>query len=475
MRRATWVGFAGVVVAATAAGSVHAAAPWSEPRAIGPAAPMVSRVTIDFAPGGAALLSRRVSVDLADPARDPARLATVAPDGALVEHGKTRKPLAAPPLVFGKGRVALLHQTVVSKPDARTRRLRLSLSLGSVARPAGRGRPRRLATFSPFPSDAVAGPVMAAGPRGEIAVVWMAFRGDEFGSGRFHVRLQVIRPNGRLDRLRTVASGAVVGDRNTYNVAVAFGAQRDIVVAYAVDAHASPRRSSSISVRTLRRGRRFDRARSLGSHAGLVQLEAAASRSGRTVVAWATQDGGEEANVPSVVRAAIRAPRAARFSPTRMMDPGELNERVPGRLGLAMSPGGTTVLAWSNARRAFNETTFPVRVAVAEAGQAFGPVVELAADGGVGDVAVRDDGAALVTWTDPNGYSPRATPRQTLAAFRSGQGLPFGQPELVAPSSPSLGSDRYPAAAFDPRTGRPTAVWTASTGRDVLLLATRSG
>ena len=473
MRRATWVGFAGAVVAATAAGSAHAAPPWSEPRAVGPAAPMVSRATIDFGSGGSALLSRRVTADPADPARATDRLATLTPDGTLVEHGRLRASLAAPPLVFGNGRVALLHQSVLSKPDARTRRLRLSLSVGSTARPAGRGRPRRLTTYTPFPSDAAVGPAIAAGPRGEIAIVWMAFRGDEFGSGRFRVRLRVRRPNGRFDRPRTVASGAVSGDRNSYSVAVAFGARRDVVVAYAVDPLA--RRASSISVRTLRRGRRFDRPRSLGTQDGLVQLHVAASRIGRTVVAWATQDSGEEANMPSVVRAAIRGPRAARFAPTRLMDPGELNARVPGRLRLAMAPGGTAVLAWSNARGPFNQPTFPVRMAIAEAGRAFGPVVELAAAGAVGDVAVRDDGAALVTWTDPNGYWLPVPLRQTLAAFRAGPGLPLGPPELIAPSSPSGQSDRYVAAGFNPRTGSPTAVWPASNGSDVLQLAVRAG
>ena len=457
MRRASLVGLVGAVVAASAAGTASAAPPWSEPRSVGSAAPSVSRATIDFGPGGTALLSRRTGANGAD------RLTTLTPAGRLIEHKPLTDRLAAPPQLFGRGRVALLRQRLLSGQEAGSHRVRLSLSLGSTARPAGRGRPQRLATFTTFPSGRSS--AMATGPRGQIAIVWMAYRGD-VERGRFRLRLALRRPDGRLE-LRTVAAGAT-DETAVYDppgVAVAIGARGDVTVAYTVGGLSEPRREASVSVRTLRRGRRFGRPQTLGPHSGVVDLAARASRSGRTVVAWATQDSGEEFSAPYVVRAAVRAPRAARFGPTQVIDPGELNrEFVGGPIRLAMTADGTAALAWSNARGRFPDVTRPVRLAIAERDGGFGPVAELAANGAAQDVALREDGAALVAWTEGGG--------PTYAALRAGPAQPFGQPELVTLSSPGGGADYHLAAAYDPRTRRPTAVWPFS---DRLQLTTRSG
>jgi hypothetical protein len=465
------VGFAGVVAAVAAAGHAYADPPWSDPRPIGGTALTVGQAAIAFAPDGTALLSRRVNRSQREPAQDRDLLATLAPAGTLSERGSLPDHLAAPPVMLPGGRVALLREPIVSDTNAVPRRIRLSLSVGSIARPVPRGRPRRVAAYTRVPSDVGPGPAMAVGPRGRLAIVWMAYRGDEFGGGHFRVRLAVRRPDGRFERTRTVASGALQSDRTTNSVAVAFGARRDIVVAYELSRPAPGR--PQIIVRTLRRGRRFDRPQVLGPHAGLVELEVQASPTGRAIVAWATQDGGEQADTPSVVRAAIRAPRARRFGPTRVMDPGDGIERVPGRLCLAMAPDGSAVLAWSNVRGRYPDWTFPARVAIADAGADFGPVTELAANGGVAEAVARGDGAMLVSWTRP--YLLNAPP-QTHAALRAGPGQSFGPPELIAESSPQIGFDRGVEAAFDPRTGRPSVVWIASgPGADALQLATRIG
>jgi len=466
VRRASLVGLAGAVAAASAAGTAFAAPPWSEPRPIGRATGIVSGAEIGFGPGGTALLSRRTNADAGARQEDYVdRLATLTSDGKLVEHRPLS--LAAPPVVFGRGRVALLRERLLSKRDATPRRVRLSLSLGSTAAPAGR-RPRRLATFTTFPNGGVT--AMAAGPRGQIAIAWLAFRGDETGSGQFRIRLALRRPDGRFET-RAVAAGpadstAGVG-ADTPTVAVAIGGQ-DVTVAYTVDGR--------IKARTLR-GRRFSRPQTLGPHSGVVELAARASRTGRTVVAWATQDGGEEANEPYVVRAAVRAAGAARFDPTQDLDLGEANgERVPGRMRLAMAADGTAAVAWSNARGRYPNLTHPVLVSVAERSGGFLPNAELTTRGAARDVAVRDDGAAVVVWTDTRGFSsaPTSSP-QTFAVLRAGPGQLFGQPELIATSSPDSGLDRQAAAAYDPRTGRSTVIWTATGGSDVLQLATRDG
>ena len=411
-------------LAALATSAAHAAPLWSEPRSIGAPTGVVSGAEIGFGPGGTALLSRRTSAGIGEPRDDDAsRLATLTPDGKLVEHRPLSDRLAAPPQLFGRGRVALLRERLLSEPDATPRRVRLSLSLGSTGRPAGRGRPRRLATFATFSSGG--GPAMAVGPQGQIAIVWVAYRGNESGSGRFRVQLALRRPNGRFDRTRTVASGpAEIDGGSLPPVAVAVGARRDVVVAYAAGA---------IRVRSLRRGRRFAAPQTLGPSSGFVDLAARGARTGRVGVAWATQDGGEDVSEPFVVRAALRAPGAARFGATQVIDPGEANgERVAGRMRLALGADGTAALAWSNARGRFPNVTQPVRATVAEQDGGFGPVVELAASGAARDVAVRDDGAALVTWTDARGRTIAPVTPQTFAALRAGPAQPFGAPELIA-------------------------------------------
>jgi hypothetical protein len=469
--RATFVVLAGVVAATAVGGSAHAAPPWSEPLTIAPAAPTVGRATLAFGPRGTALLSRRVSgPDTTQRWQDTDRIATLSPDGQLVDRTLPDQ-LAAPPVVFGRGRVALLRQTVLSEPEDPQQRLRLRLSLGTVDRPVGR-RPRRIASFTQSSNSIPTGSVIAAGPRGQLAIVWREQRDRADGSSRFSVRLALRRPSGRWDRTRTVASGVFFPERGTDSVAVAFGAGGDVVVAYQVDA--IPGRAASVSVRTLRRGRRFDRPQPLGPHQGVVDLKAR-SADGRVVVAWATQDGGESADTPSVVRAAIRAPGARRFGPTRIVDPGEAIERAPGRLCLAMGPDGAALLAWSNVRGRFPDLSYLLRAAIAEPGAGFGPIIELAPAGGAADAAVRSDGAMLVLWTTQVNDAGQ-TPPQTLAALRPGSGGPFGPPELIDDSVPAIGFDRGAAAAFDPATGRPALVWTASAPTaDELKLSMRTG
>ena len=467
MRRASLVGLAGAVVAASAAGTATAAPPWSEPRSIGAPTGVVADAEIGFWPGGTVLLSRRTSADVGARREDYVdRLATLTPAGRLVEHRPLADPLAAPPQLLGQGRVALLRERLLSEQDATPRRVRLSLSVGSIARPAGRRRSQRLASFTTYSQGGSS--ALAVGPRGQIAIAWIAYRGDDLGLGRWRVRLALRRPNGRFD-VRTVAAGASQesGGNEPPGVAAAIGARGDVNVAHTV--------SGPVKVRTLRRGRRFGRPQTLGPQSGIFDLALRSSRSGRTVVAWGTQDGGEEASEPYVVRAAVRPPGAARFGPTQVLDPGEANgERVAGRMRLAMSADGTAALAWSNAKGRFGAATQPVRATVAERDGGFGPVVELAASGAARDVAVRADGAALVAWTDPRGRTFAPGPPATFAALRPGPGQPFGAPELIASSSPGSGLGQA-AAAYDPRTGRPTVIWTATGGSDRLQLATRSG
>ena len=139
----TSIVLAAAVTTAAAAAGAQAAAPWSDPRALGPAEGIVLQPTIEFAADGATLVSRRTNRSRpSQPPVDSDRLATLMPDGRLVEHGALRDLLAAPPVVYGRGRVALLRETVLSRPSVSPRRLPLSLSTGSVTKPVRRRRPQ---------------------------------------------------------------------------------------------------------------------------------------------------------------------------------------------------------------------------------------------------------------------------------------------------------------------------------------------
>ena len=438
----------------------------------------MSRATIGFGTSGAGLIAWRTGDQpIGRVGTDADRFATLTADGRLVEHGALDGQLAAPPVVFGRKRVALLREGLISKPDARPPlRYRLRLSLGTIGRPAGR-LGRVLATYARFPSDAAAGPAMAVGPRGELAIAWMAFKGDEFGTGRWRVRLALRRANGRFDRIRTVDTGDAAGDRNSYSVAVTF-ARRDVVVAYARE-----RGKRTVAVRTLLRGRRFDRPQTLGPDLGLLWLRTAASRAGRTVIAYATQDTGEEANLPHAVRAAIREPRAVRFGPTQVLDAGGAVERAPGRLSLA-------VASRRHGRRRLVQRCrgrLPVQLSGSRGRRRAGSAASdrpprSPRTGRPADVVVRNRGAVLVAWTGDVGVAGSAPP-EAFAALRPAAGQPFGAPEAISPG-PGMTSGQTAAAAFDPRTGRPTVVWpvfrqlppdSLAQRQHVLDVATRTG
>lgn len=115
MIRGTWISFA-VGLVAVATGTAHAAPPWSESRPVGGPEPGVADATIAYGSNGAALLSRRTTRAAGQSTVGTDRLTTLTADGRLVEDGSLSDHLAAPPQVFGKGRVALLRRTSLSKP-----------------------------------------------------------------------------------------------------------------------------------------------------------------------------------------------------------------------------------------------------------------------------------------------------------------------------------------------------------------------
>lgn len=422
--------------------ALAAAAPWSEPVSLGAPVLGVGSPAIAFARDGTALLSANA---ISRPGRAiTGRLVIRAPGGAATD-ARLPDELAADPVVYGRGQVALLRLRSSSRPGGRTR---LSVSFGTTAAPV-RGRPRVLSAYAPALTELGDRPAIAVNAQGEGAVAWVEFlqRGRIQGEGIHRLRL-AIRPPGRaFGRPRTLATanGVIQG------VALAYGGAGDLVAAYGAERSRGRTRRRTVEARLRRSRRAFGPARVLGPHEGLVDLSAAMAPTGRAVVAWGTQDGGEGAGVPYRVRAAIRAPGSATFGRTQLLDPGATVDRVPGRPAVGLAPDGSATVAWSNVVG----SSYPVRVATAGPSTRFRPAGQVAPDGAVGDVAVSGDGTALLVWNPFTEFGPEGG--QVQAALRPPGALAFGSAENVTAPEPtqlSLGG-----AAFDPATGRPAVVW----------------
>ena len=143
----------------------------------------------------------------------------------------------------------------------------------------------------------------------------------------------------------------------------------------------------------------------LGKASDSTVLGAEISRSGRAVVAWTTQDLGEERDQPHVIRAATREPGHV-FARARTVDSGggvveqdQYAHDPRSGLRLAVGDDGRALLQWG----ALSETSkyhydHPIRLASASPHGRFGHWRTLAAEGYPGDVALRRDGTPLAVW-----------------------------------------------------------------------------
>ena len=361
-------------------------------------------------------------------------------------------------------------------------RVRLDAVFGTTGRPLG-SRFRRVAEFDTIGDWS--GPALAASPQGEVAVAWTEFRHGPDGSeetGEHRVMVAFGRAGRRFGRPRRV-DGFSYLNRDSQSIALGYGARGDLVMAYGI----GPRTAGSplaVAARVRRADRRLGRPQFLGNRRENSTIAAAVAPSGRAVVVWASQDGGEEVNSPWIVRAAIRPPRG-RFRRGPAIDPGDAPHRVPHRLAVAMAPDGTATAAWGNVRGSEIDRRLPVRTATAPPSGGFGRISQLADTGLLGSVTTAANGTTLITWTNQAlGYTfPGPEPGDVLAALRPAGALAFGSPETV--SSAELEDTGPAAAAFNPRTGQPAVVWPAGhrnlsslTGpldAARLQLATRSG
>ena len=436
----------GLLTLAAVPASSSAAAPWSTPIAIGPSTPCAPGVA--YGGAGAGIVSWTPSC-----VSGPKRTRLASASGAVLAT-LPRVP-AAPLVAYGANRTALLRQRLLTSPtdfrhDSRTRiDIAFGRTDGSMAAARGIATIRNLEHLE-----------LAASPGGDLAVGWVEFRcrrshEGECEANRRILRVAIRRAGHAFSRPVTVASDRrfTAGALADTNPALAFNGKGDLVVAY------SGRRggtgASVVLARVRRAGHGFGRTLVVGARRATTDIAAAYADTGAIEVVWGTQDGGEDANRPFVVRAARKAAGVRRFAAAQVLDHGAAIARPRGSVQVAITAAGVATAAWTQVLGK-PVSGYPVRVATTGATGRFGAAATLAPLGAVDDLSLAADGTALlvfgrITTADPDQAA------QVMAAVRAPGAPSFGAVEAVSDADQPSVAD----GTFDPATGNAVVVWTA--------------
>lgn len=444
-------------VAALVPGAAQAAPPWSAARAFGAPAQYVQAPVVAFGANGNGLVgwSTRTSPPTGvppAPAGNMLRLTQGDGYGALRTLPDT---LVAGPALGADGRGLILR----SATPAGARKSKIMWSNVDAAGAVGAPRPLVTATLAQSPTLAIDG-------RGDALVGWAEVtppRSRRQLWATLTIKVAWKRAGARaFSKPQTLFDTQALSYDDPGHVVVAVNNAGRALVALA-DAHETRHGTKTNMYAWIapRAGARFGTRLPAGPHDGYAQTGALVDARGRATLVWGSQDGGEEANRPWVVRAASLAAGAQRFSAVQTLDTGAVN-RPMGTVSLAADTAGHVLAAWSGVRRDAGVQggfTFPVQTANLDpATGAFGPVTQLAPDGAVGGAAMRPiDGAAVVTWAHVAQYQ---VTDQAMAAVRPFAVSPFTAPEALAEPDDA----QPPAVAFDPVTGAPVAAWSARPG-----------
>jgi hypothetical protein len=353
-----------------------------------------------------------------------------------VERRKIPDGLVAEPLFTGRRSAFFVRQQPVVDAIAR-----IGTSTGTLDGSPG--------TFNELlhRTELRSGYAVARSPRGEIALAWIeALRGGE----QRRLQLAVKPRGGRFGRPVTLAVVGPAEHPGVGNVVAAYDRREGLVIAYPVVRSSRKRQVHAL----IGRPGHFRR-QVLGRHLGITELVAATSANGRIVVAWDTQDGGEEANGPAQVRAASRDATGRLFHKTQLLDAGDWSSRTPGRLSAAVGEDGSALLSWSQVHRG----VYPVVASTSTRRGRFRVPVTLDANGAAGDAVIAPDGRMLVVWSRILRGNEQE-PDQIFASISSVAG--FGAPEAVSADAIAT----RPAAAFDPASAKFAVVWSERpTGR----------
>ncbi len=410
-------------------GSAQAAAPWSAPLTIGPPSNGSQVQGLGFDNRGAGVVGWRLGASgyvaslsgdgvVGPPRRLPAELA----GGPALASGP---PLPTPP--GASAAIVFLRRLLPPTRPGASRPDRTRLSWALVGADATLGTVHPLTTAQCLTCRVT----LAVNWLGEAVAVWSEERG---------IRASWRPAGGRFGAPVTLFKGA---NGQYPDLSAAIGSDGRAIVVEAGEV---------VRARVRTRNGRFGPTLRVGRGDGSAQVSAAISNGGQTIVAWGSQDGGEEANEPWIVRSARLSRGGRRFSATQTLDRGSAAARPEGTIALAFTPGGKATVAWSAVAA---RSTFPVMAAAAKRGGRFGPPQRLAPSGAVGAVAVRADGAAVVAWSALLGSQQ---PVQVFGSLRPPGAEAFGAPEAIGGVEAGFAP---PLVAFDPVSGRPTTAWGA--------------
>jgi hypothetical protein len=456
MNRPALLSLFALLIAAPPAG---AATPWSLPVDVGPPADYVLSPGLRFSHTGVGLATWQVRTQPAGAGGLPGAISVIQNqpnDGvtsralALGVPGATVQQLpdsiAAGPVFQDDGPGLVLRTLALSSDGDGNRRARIAWS--AVGRNGRIGRARTITT-----ATLGGAPTLAEDHSGNAIAGWSELLPGRRGvEDRYRIRA-AWRPFGRaFGRPVTLYTTDAAGYARNGAVEVAIGRAGRAFVAFADlrVGRGKDRRRLLAWTRTPRRG--FGAAMVVGPHSDAADMALAVSDRGRAFVAWGTQDGGEEANTPWILRAATLAPRARRFSKPQVVDRGTNDNRPEGGVQIAIEPRGRATLAWSSVR---DGGGFPVFAATTgAAGARFGAPQQIAPMGALGGLAEREDGTAIVTYARMLGAQ---ITDQAYAALRVAGASQFATPEALAGVDHAMA----PAVAFNANGGRPTAVWPA--------------
>ena len=380
---------------------------------------------------------------------------------AFAEIGKAL--LLAAPAPYGSDGMAYLRIPTPT-PSGRADKAidyapvtQLGVSLGSV--PGSLGDLQPLASVSVPPRGVRA--AISGDPRGDVAAAWI----EPAGKGQL-LRLALRAPGQAFAAPTTLAQG-----RDLNNVALAYGAGGDLVVAFD-----RGRAEGDVAVRVLRPGHGFGPIQSLGRSRGSSSLAVAVSPRGRAVVGWGTQDASYDllqADSPWSVRAARLSPGVQRFAATQLLDRGhDVAVRVGG-VHAAIAPDGTATIAWTGAGAKGIRPNpslgrpypSPVRVATSAMGGRFGHAHQLARNGVALGVVTANNATTTVLWglfakpQEVDDYVESLD--RTYASRRTRGEQRFGRPRAISAHEPIKNGG---SIALDPTSQRPSALWIEAVG-----------
>jgi hypothetical protein len=217
-------------------------------------------------------------------------------------------------------------------------------------------------------------------------------------------------------------------------------------------------------------------------------LRAAITDDGRAVLAWRTSNGDAmDPHGPVDVYAATIAPRARGFAPIQRVHRAPENYPSNTGIDLASVPGGGATLVFSAPRGELGARLGEAVYATSTDRRGrFGARQRIADQGTAGGLAVRADGATIVSFTSSSGSGPAvlAARLRLPGAGAFGPTESLGQAPAQVGDQPVTTQSRYrlgspppdaPLPSFDPVTGRPliafTVAATASEPGRVVVLA----